>query len=133
MKLFITYCSKEKNCFFKMTCQKVSPDCLYTSDRIRNFMRECKEKQVNWAIFSDRYGVWFPNVKHKWYDKSPDDVTIKEFKCLLRDFDSKLEAYDEIWFYHKCTEPLHPLYECLLRESKLSSKIKKFTDFKKIG
>jgi hypothetical protein len=44
------------------------------------------------------YGVWFPHVKHAWYDKHPDTVTEDEFRELVRDFDEKLGGYDEIWF-----------------------------------
>jgi len=34
-------------------------------------MNRCKEKRVEWAIFSNLYGVWFPNVEHEWYEKNP--------------------------------------------------------------
>jgi len=46
--------------------------------------------------FSDRYGVWFPQVRHEWYEKDPDTVTESEFSALLRDFDEKLAGYSEI-------------------------------------
>ena len=45
-------------------------------------MNKCKEKKVEWAIFSDLYGIWFPSIKHEWYEKPPNTVTEEEFKKL---------------------------------------------------
>jgi hypothetical protein len=89
-------------------------------------MTACKEKEVAWAIFSDLYGVWFPNVKHEWYEKTPDHVNKEEFQQLVSDFDKKLANYDEIWFYYNPGR-FHPLYDRLLAESKLANRIRRFT------
>ena len=51
------------------------------------------------AIFSDNYGVVFPNKEIEWYNKHPSKVTDEEFK-KSKGFDQKLVAYDEIWFYY---------------------------------
>ena len=51
--------------------KKVTPNILYTSSRIQRFMRTCEEKDVDWVIFSDKYGVWHKNVKKSWYEKDP--------------------------------------------------------------
>jgi hypothetical protein len=88
--------------------------------------------KVNWAIFSDLYGVWFTNVEHEWYEKSPDTVTDQEFKNLLNNFDDKLEQYDEIWFYYNPGR-FHPLYKRLLQETKLRERIRPFTHIGEIG
>lgn len=100
MRIYITHCSETKDCSLKHTGKKVTPDKLYTAKPTQRFMNRCKERKVKWAIFSDLYGVWFPNVEHKWYEKSPDTITENEFRERLKDFEQKLEDYDEIYFYH---------------------------------
>jgi len=85
-------------------------------------MERCKAMRVPWAIFSDLYGVWFPHVSHKWYEKDPDTVTESEFSSLLRDFDDKLSAYPEIYFYYNPGR-FHPLYRRLLQQSALTARI----------
>jgi hypothetical protein len=87
-------------------------------------MNQCKARGVRWAIFSDRYGVWFPEVRHEWYEKDPANVTKAEFSALLRDFDEQLTVFSEIFFYHHPFRPLHHLYACLLKRSVLSDRIK---------
>jgi hypothetical protein len=53
-----------------------------------------------WAIFSDKYGVWFPREKHAWYKKDPDTVSEEEFEQLASNLAEKLADFSEIWFYH---------------------------------
>lgn len=131
MKIYVTYCSAKKDDLLKNTGKKVTPDRLYTSERIQRFIKRCKEKHVNWAIFSDLHGVWFPQIRHEWYEKAPDMVTGKEFRKLLADFDEKLAPYDEVWFY--CNPGrFHPLYKRLLQETKLKERVRLFTHVKEI-
>ncbi len=94
-------------------------------------MRACGEKEVEWAIFSDLYGVYFPNEKHEWYEKHPNKVTEEEFKELLKDFDEKLGSYHEIWFYFHPAR-FHSLYRKLIRESQYREKIKLFSKIQEI-
>jgi hypothetical protein len=103
--------------------REVPPNKLYTSPRIKRFMNSCKEKRVNWAIFSDIYGVWFPWVKHQWYEKDPDTVTEDEFNKLVDDFEEELQDYDEIWFYHN-PRFFHSLYRRLLETVDLRQKLR---------
>ena len=131
MRIYITHCSAKKNEIYKLNHQKITPDRLYTAKPTQRFMNRCKEKNVNWAIFSDLYGIWFPDIEHEWYEKDPDKVTEKEYKNLLNDFDQKLKDYDEIWFYHNPGR-FHSLYKRLINESKLRSKIIKFTHLEEI-
>lgn len=126
MRIYITHCSAKKNDDYKNSNMEVCPDNLYTSKRIRAFMNRCKEKMVEWAIFSDLYGVWFPEEKHSWYDKSPDSVTEEEYNSLLLNFDQRLLHYNEIWFYHNPGR-FHPLYKKLLNDSALRNRIHLFT------
>jgi len=136
MRIYITYCSREKDDkddSLKNTGKDVTPDKLYANKhRIQPFMRTCINKKIDWAIFSDKYGVWFPKEKHEWYDKPPDCVTEEEFKNLLKDFDSKLQSFDEIWFYYKCYRRLHSLYKRLLQETSLKNRITEFHTIKNI-
>lgn len=125
MRIYVTHCSGKKISSVKRSGARVPPDKLYTSTRIQPFMRRCKEQRVRWAIFSDLYGVYFPNEKHKWYEKSPDSVTPTEFRELLRSFDKRLRAYSEIWFYRHPAR-FHKLYRKLLRNTKLKRKVRQF-------
>lgn len=131
MKIYITHCSAKKDDSLKHIGKKVTPDKLYKSKRIQRFIQECKKKQVEWAIFSDLYGVWFPQVKHGWYEKPPDAVTEQEFRKLLTDFDQKLASYSEIWFYYNPGR-FHRLYKRLLQETRLKDRVRMFTRVKEI-
>lgn len=131
MKIYITHCSAKKDDSLKHTGRKVTPDRLYTAKPTQRFMNKCKERQVEWAIFSDLYGVWFPNIEHEWYEKDPDTVTEQEFSELVNDFDQKLLKFDEIWFYHNPGR-FHPLYKRLLQKTKLKNKVKLFTHIRDI-
>lgn len=122
----MTHCSAKKDQSLTATHEKVTPDRLYTSRRIRVFMDTCKKKGVDWAIFSDLYGIWFPTVEHEWYEKSPDSVSDEEFRELVSDFDSKLREYDEIWFYYNPSR-FHALYKKLVNVSRLRDRIRLFT------
>ena len=125
MRIYITYCSAQKNDSLKGTDIEVAPDVLYTSKhRIQPFMETCKRQGVSWAIFSDHYGVWFPKEKRSWYDKPPSAVTKEEFQKLLENFDRQLAAYEDIFFYRPSPVYFHSLYQRLLKESKLSKRIR---------
>jgi hypothetical protein len=131
MRIFITHCSAKKNDSLKNSGMSVTPDKLYKAAPTVRFMNKCKEKDREWAIFSDLYGVWFPNIKHKWYEKNPSKVTEQEFNDLVKDFDQKLKIYNEIWFYYNPGR-FHRLYKRLLKETKLKDKVKCFTHLKEI-
>ena len=88
-------------------------------------MRRCKEQHVKWAIFSDLYGIYLPNERHKWYEKSPDSVTPAQFQKLVKDFDSRLRTYSEICFYRH-PKRFHKLYRRLLRKTRLKHKVRRF-------
>ncbi len=125
MKIYVTYCSARKNEAFKGTDVEVTPDVSYTSkNRIIPFMDMCKALKVEWAIFSDLYGIWFPDEKHVWYEKSPDGVTEGEFRFLLDNFDTRLARFDEIFFYRPSQVYFHGLYKRLLWETELKNCIK---------
>lgn len=132
MRIYVTYCSARKDDSLKDANSQITPDILYTGNRIQGFMRTCKERGVYWAIFSDLYGIWFPNVTHTWYEKDPDTVTEQEFRKLLDDFDEKLQDYDELWFYYNPSR-FHKLYRKLLRETKLVKRVRKFSHIREIN
>lgn len=125
MRIYITHCSARKSPSAKRSGAKVSPDKLYASKRIQSFMRRCKEQGVKWAIFSDRYGIYFPNERHPWYEKSPDSVTPTEFSALLKNFHKRLRIYDEVWFYRHPAR-FHKLYRRLLRKARMKHKVRLF-------
>ena len=131
MRIYITHCSAKKNYSFRNTAEKVTPDRLYLATPMQRFMTKCKERGVRWAMFSDKYGVWFPEEKHEWYEKDPNTVSEQEFKNLVRNFEEKLGNYDQVWFYYNPGR-FHPLYERLLNEAKVKGKITLFTHKNKI-
>lgn len=131
MKIYLTHCFATKDNSLKYTGKKVTPDKLYTARPAQRFMTKCKEKGVKWAIFSDLYGVWLPNVAHEWYEKHPNTVTEHEFKKLLKDFEQKLGDYDEIYFYYNPGR-FHCLYKKLLRKTKLKDKVTLFSHLREI-
>jgi hypothetical protein len=126
MRIYLTHCSAKKDDTFCRSTEKVAPDKLYLATPTKRFMIQCKKRGVRWAIFSDKYGVWFPEEKHEWYDKDPDTVSDQEFNKLVRDFEEKLANFDEIWFYYNPGR-FHPLYKRLLNEVSLKGKITLFT------
>ena len=130
-RIYITHCSAKKDNSLRYTGKKVAPDMLYMATPIQRFMNKCKENEVEWAIFSDLYGTWFPDIEHEWYEKDPDTITEQEFENLLDDFDQKLQGYDEIWFYYNPGR-FHPLYKILLERTKLKDKVRQFTHIREI-
>ena len=131
MRIYLTHCTGMKDGQLKDTGKEVTPDYLYTSVPIQRFIRRCIEKKATWAIFSDLYGVWRSNKKHKWYEKSPDNITNQEFTNLLINFDQNLKDFSEIWFYNNPAW-MHVLYKKLLKNSKLNGKIKLFSHLNEI-
>ena len=120
--IYLTHCSAKKAGALRFSDEKVTPEKLYVATPTQRFMSRCKNKNVNWAIFSDKYGVWFPNEKHGWYEKNPNAVTQEEFNSLVEDFENKLWEYDEIYFYHNPGR-FHRLYKRLLDIVKIKNKI----------
>ncbi len=131
-KIYITRCSAEKDNSLKGTGEKVTPDNLYTSNRIQTFIEKCREENVDWAIFSDNYGAWFPDQKHEWYDKPPENVSHQEFKELVKSFEENFGEYDEILFYHNINS-LPDLFLRIIDKVNVRDKVKLFTDKSKIG
>ena len=131
-KVYITHCSAKKDDTLKGTNKKVTPDKLYTATNIRRFINKCNDKRVKWAIFSDKYGVWFPAIKHEWYDKDPNRVSEEEFDKLLKDFDAKLSQFDKIYFYYN-PERFHSLYKRLLNGTILKDRVRCITHVRQIG
>jgi hypothetical protein len=76
--------------------------------------------------------VWFPEVRHEWYEKDPNTVTEAEFSVLVRDFDDKLASHSEIFFYYNPGR-FHPLYERLLDRSALADRVKRITHLRDIA
>ena len=79
--LYVTYCSASKR------VEEGSPEELYDSPRITNFIAWCKAKHFNWAILSAKYGLFFPSEVHKNYN-----VTFKTiaYKCRIIENDESL-------------------------------------------
>jgi len=131
-RIYVTHCSHKKDDHYKGTGEAISPDLLYTARPTQRFMARCKARGVRWAIFSDKYGMWFPEVRHKWYEKGPKSVTPAEFLVLVRDFDEKLASYSEICFYHH-PHRFHELYRRLLDRSALAGRVKRITHLRDIA
>jgi len=130
-KIFITYCSAKKNDKLKNSNIMVVPEQLYTSERIQLFMKKCKELNVPWAIFSDLYGIVFPDEKLKWYDKHPNDVTDEELEMLVQNCLERLKDYDVIYFYYQGN--LNYLYRRLFGKLTKFKRVKIFNDWSRIN
>ena len=126
MRIYITHCSAKKSETLRRNRKPGFPCELYISKRIQSFMKQCKQQRVQWAIFSDLYGVWFPDRKHRWYEKAPDSVSEAEFSDLVKDFESRLAKYTEIRFYYHPAR-FHRLYRRLIRQTRLRSRVRLFT------
>lgn len=130
-RIYITHCSAKKAPILMGSEERVTPDKLYTATPTQRFMNECKKKEVKWAIFSDKYGIWFSKDLHEWYEKNPNVVTEEEFSYLVHGFDRSLRQFDQIYFYHNPGR-FHKLYRRLLKNSELKAKIKLFTHLNEI-
>jgi|SRR5438093_10043512 len=100
MRIYLTHCSAKKDTSLNGSNLKVTPDNLYTATPTQRFMKKCKDTGINCAIFSDELGIWFSDIKYGRHEKDPDKVRNEEFDKLVTDFDAKLSAYDDIWFYY---------------------------------
>ena len=113
--LYLTHCTYKKDKQLKAYGKTVSPDVLYVGVKITRFINRCKKHGVNWAIFSDKYGVWFPDEKHAYYEKHPKQVTDLEFQELVTSATSRLIKYDKVYFYgNHNSHYFHPLYKKLI-------------------
>jgi hypothetical protein len=112
-RIYITHCSAKKDVSLRNSGRRVTPDILYIAAPLQRFIQRCKEKKVEWAIFSDKYGVVFPFDRIEWYDKHPNKVTDEEFQELVANFMRHLSHFDEIWFYYNPGR-FHPLYQALI-------------------
>ncbi len=121
-KIYLTHCSTQKDNSLRHSGLQVRPEELYTSPRVKRFISTCRSAGVLWAIFSDMYGVWFPDVRHPWYDKSPDSVSPEEFQMLLSDFDHKLAVYDQIRYYRNPAR-FHHLYRRVITSSDVRDRV----------
>jgi len=115
--IYVTHCSREKDPAMEASGEKVLPEQLYTSEGLQRFIRFCKSKCYHWAIFSDHYGVVFPNEEIAWYSKPPATVTGDEMVFLLENFISRLSTYDEIHFYHRAEET-HTLFKGIVAQGR---------------
>jgi len=131
MRIYLTHCTGIKRDDLKNTGEQVHPEELYLSVPFQRFVRTCQENNVTWAVFSDLYGIWFPQQTRPWYDKHPDTVTSDELNKLIRNFDTDLKDFSEIWFYNNPSW-FHKLYQMVLTKSSLSARITTFSKLKEI-
>jgi hypothetical protein len=129
MRIYLTHCSAKKDDSLRGKGLKVTPERLYKARPTQRFIKRCTALGVCWAIFSDYYGVWFPEIKREWYGDDvgdPNRVTEPRFLKLIKNFDDTLEQYDEIFFYYNPGR-FHPLYAELLKRTALRSRIQRIT------
>jgi hypothetical protein len=114
-KLYFTHCCAKKDDSLKGSGKKVSPVQLYQAIPTQRFMERCDEAGVNWAIFSDKYGLVFPQDRVEWCEKHPKKVKASEKKHLFKEAYTDLQQYDRIFFYYNPGR-IHPLYLELVEE-----------------
>jgi len=91
--LLVTHCSAGKN----QVCG--GPLALYTSERIQRFGNWCNDANVQWAIVSAKYGLFFPHESHGPYDMelsfSYGDCLVFEGGHLLPDSEAHVKRLVE--------------------------------------
>jgi hypothetical protein len=112
---YFTHCCAKKDESLKGLGKKVSPMQLYRATPTQRFMKRCIETDVDWAIFSDKYGFVFPQDRIQWYEKHPKTVIATEKKRLFDEAYLVLEKYDTAFFYYNPGR-IHPLYQDLVEE-----------------
>jgi hypothetical protein len=130
-RIYLSHCAKDKSPLAKTTGAKMTPDKLYTDVGLMAFMETCKKAGMDWAILSDRYGIYFAYDEHEYYEKHPDTVTEEEEKQITRSFEEKLTGFDEIWFYIR-PATFHPFYERVISTNSLSMRVKFFESLAQI-
>lgn len=80
--LYITYCSADKH-----HIPEGSPKQLYDTQRITDFITLCEDKHYNWAILSAKYGLFFPDEVHEYYNVT---FWTKSYKCRIKENDELL-------------------------------------------
>lgn len=118
--VYVTYCCKEKT--YISEDFEALPSDLYISPRIQKFIDFCDKHNYCWAIFSDMYGLIFSHEKLKWYDKSPDNVTLAEYTNLLNLTLQKLKDFETVYFYYR-QESFHSLYKRLVEDVKTHKEV----------
>jgi len=73
--LCVTFCSWKK-----APIEEGTPEQLYDSQRIADFIKACKSKAYDWAILSAKYGLFFPYEIHNNYN-----ITFKSvaYECRI--------------------------------------------------
>lgn len=119
--IYLTHCTNKKDKSLERTTKRVTPDKLYTGVKIQRFMKRRKETGVKWAIFSDKYDVWFSNYKHEYYEEPPSNVDPRnfpeKFKRLVKNSIRKLKNFEVVYFYgnHK-SHYFHHVYKILIND-----------------
>lgn len=76
MDLYVTYCAGEKK-----EDGTFPPDELYQSERIARFLDHCRAHNLQWAILSAEYGLFFPKEQHASYDTTFKTVN---YECRVK-------------------------------------------------
>ncbi len=116
-KIYLTHCSWIKDDDLKDTGVKVTPDNLYVAGFIQRLIKRCRLVKAEWAIFSDEFGVVFPDMKIPWYNTPPGNVSEEKYQLLLKNFVADLSRYDVVWFYYNPGR-FHPLYHRLVQDAR---------------
>ena len=130
-QIYLSHCSKDKSAQAKATGEKMTPDRLYTDPDLVRFMSRCKEAGLEWAILSDRYGLFRAQDRHAYYEKPPDTVSEDEEAQIAEDLRKGLSQFDTVWFYVRKAS-FHPFYERVLQKSGVIGKVKFFSDLTQI-
>jgi hypothetical protein len=78
LTLWVTHCSWKKK-----PVQEGSPEELYGSPRISNFIAYCKRNTLAWAILSAKHSLFFPDEKKPNYNATfKSDPSTKQCRVL---------------------------------------------------
>jgi len=98
LKLYLTRCSYQKR------TGKYSPDKLYISSTIAQFIDYCQKDFLPWAILSAKHGLFFPDEQHEDYN-----VTWKsdaQGRCIVIDEGKKLSISQSAEYNERLTQKI---------------------------
>jgi len=113
-RLMLIGCTKNKHDvgYDPATGGRVVPEQLYKSALFSKRLDYAEERGLRWAVLSAKYGVWFPNIALKPYDKTFAEMHAAEIAAWHVGVAMRL--IEELWEPFNLKESNDPLKPCEL-------------------
>ena len=111
-RLMLIGCTKGKqdNGYNTRTGGRVVPEQLYKSPLFSKRLDYAEERGLRWAVLSAKYGVWFPNIALKPYDKTFVEMDAAEIAAWH--VGVAMRIVEELWEPFHQNESCSPLKPC---------------------